>query len=1133
MAKMHHNFMNFAAQTLEVFSGTNGTPSISSAQAQNGSYSCLLDDSADSVQVSHRHSGESDQSLYKFCEFWIYFTDVTPATLSNFFRNASTVVANADFSLELETDGDLAWRDGNNTVQATVTAPFTDNQWHRIRWNYLENATTGVFKLWIDESLVINLTGQDTQGSDSYSNFNFYGLASSEDYYIDAIYYGSGGAGDLSDFLQNPTFLGPFNNTAEDATDQGSTLDSGQWSDASEVPLSDTNFARYTTANAGGHTRTDEGTRVGPGTFSGIVCSAKWMNRGRKPSTVAATVHEYRMGKFSGSDTYTTAVRSLTEAWDTHIYIYDPNTRNWTPESGDYFVGGMQIDNGGEGFDLGEHNMFLLVDDYSPEVTNMVGFEVGGYQECDGSTGTPAVTSGHGHGGYYGLQIDATGEGVEILWDHLGGALLSDGGFILSFYAKLHNKSTSADTEFISIRDDFSGTPTVLAGLEFAQTDADLRVRDNAGAQHGTDYSGIVADKWHRYDLYINNLGSATAGVIILYVDGSEIVNTSTADLATTQNNFRDAGEGHVRIQFSAALGTTVSYDDVVCTQGCDAITDRINYHSIEPFCNDLTGSQHQGSALDAGTWANTGERPLSTTNFATYSTGGASGGCWHSVGSRVGPAWMPVLAGKFFAYARKPSAVAATVHRLRMGKIPDSGYDEVDKVIEQVILPTTSWASYQYVWMAGIEHLPDGREFAHQGMSIDSGGESFDIAEQYYMGLVDASIFPCVINHCGFETGGLEEPKLVNNTPTIITSPVRSGSYASEHDSGSNDRVEFGYEVNDKCIPNASMLITFFVRFTSGFAGGTDSSFMRAYDGTPTCRFDLNASETVDFYLDGQIGTSQDLVTADTWHRVDVLLTQYNLTHASTMVYWDGAEVTNWTTTRTRDWYKSGQMLDSNEQWNHVRFVASAAGAFQVRFDDLVVMLGDENMTMADRLSDFEIRNYQNTAEDATDQGSTLDSGTWANAGEVPVNDTNYARYTTAGAIGFARFDEGSRLGPNRNLEAIKYLWRMRKPSTVAQTDKWLRYGKYDGVSTDTYHDRGVQPGTAWEIRQIQGNLTAGVAPMAAGEYAIMGHGVAATGGEGMDIGDMFALALFLVEAKWSDGVGRGVLEGVGRGVG
>ena len=59
----------------------------------------------------------------------------------------------------------------------------------------------------------------------------------------------------------------------------------------------------------------------------------------------------------------------------------------------------------------------------------------------------------------------------------------------------------------------------------------------------------------------------------------------------------------------------------------------------------------------------------------------------------------------------------------------------------------------------------------------------------------------------------------------------------------------------------------------------------------------------------------------------------------------------------------------------------------------------------------------YQNTVEDATDQGDALANGTWALVSETPLNEgtSNDAQYVDTGNLtGSTICDEGTRAGPS-----------------------------------------------------------------------------------------------------------------------
>jgi len=318
-------------------------------------------DAGEEFWFSDVDSGEVSQGDWLGYDFWINFQDKVPSSLETLLSVHGSVASTDDWNLRIDTDSDLEVYDSTQTLLGTVTDPFTVDDWHRIQIQYQQLAS-GAFKMWVDKQLVVDETGKDLAGSADWPTGAWYLNNRGIQFTWDGFYHLSGGSGNLSDFIDDPDFLGPFQNTAEDATDQGTPLDTGAWNDTGEMPFNDSNVGIYTGGSAkAGHTRFDEGARLGPGAFPGTVYAYKGIFRSRKPATVAATVHNHRLGSLSPPST-----ENYTD------YPHTPNTSISTtrivrssqdaPADGDYLLMGMTIDAGGEGFEVGEVCGFILTD---------------------------------------------------------------------------------------------------------------------------------------------------------------------------------------------------------------------------------------------------------------------------------------------------------------------------------------------------------------------------------------------------------------------------------------------------------------------------------------------------------------------------------------------------------------------------------------------------------------------------------------------------------------------------------------------------------------------------------------------------------------------------------------------------
>ena len=316
MALTLKNFYGWETAGLEEIGTSAGSPDPTETTiVRTGTYSLKCPGAATKASVNIAWSIGTNQ--VGVLGFGVYLKDVTP---TNDIILASGVGV---FSLVLEaTSGDLLLKDSADITVDTATAPFSVDIWYFVEViidNGTANTTSEVF---VDNSPVISGAGDfnsilgfaKLQGSDT----------ASEDVYFDDIYT-LRDATDSSDRYGNFAVKG-FQNTAEDATDQGDTLADGTWALVSETPGNSgtSNDASYVdTGNLTGSTIMDEGTRAGPSGDSDItgatIKGAKFISN-LKRSAGGGREHKILYGN-SGDGMTATADLLLTVDYDIYEVI--------------------------------------------------------------------------------------------------------------------------------------------------------------------------------------------------------------------------------------------------------------------------------------------------------------------------------------------------------------------------------------------------------------------------------------------------------------------------------------------------------------------------------------------------------------------------------------------------------------------------------------------------------------------------------------------------------------------------------------------------------------------------------------------------------------------------------------------
>lgn len=258
-----------------------------------------------------------------------------------------------------------------------------------------------------------------------------------------------------------------------------------------------------------------------------------------------------------------------------------------------------------------------------------------------------------------------------------------------------------------------------------------------------------------------------------------------------------------------------------------------------------------------------------------------------------------------------------------------------------------------------------------------------------------------------GYESGGTDFIDGDIVTPNaIVTSPVYEGTYSMQIDSSAvGSRVQYNLDLG----LNLDHIIGFAFRFTDNPA--VETQIFRAIGINLTIEARMNTSGEI--FLESVTGTSSTYaLSVDTWYYIEIVWANFD--SATSYIYVDGVQRISFTSD-----FRTGFAGDVILMCTDPILTTDPATTFF--FDNLYVK---EDVVLADLIANsagsapfVKIAGpYNNTAEDATDQGDTLDDGTWADMSDVPtVEDSPDAGYTaTAAASGHQISDEGSRSGPS-----------------------------------------------------------------------------------------------------------------------
>jgi hypothetical protein len=265
-------------------------------------------------------------------------TTVIPTNDTDFYK-VTTDLGNILFRLRLKAvTGNVDLIDQPGNVVGTITAPFTANTQHFIEIHLtIATVSQSDVEVFIDNVSKISITNEDfVESGATFENVFTGDNVVTQDTYIDDVYTIRNPASVSERFTSFFNVPRAYQNTDEDATDLGSTLDAGTWALAGEVPVNETNVATYSTSNVTGGTTTDSpSTRLGPtgGPTLGTIKGAKWIFRLQR-GTGSATTHSIRVG--NSVDGLSDEVRTLTTAFANYFLVSESTVVPLVTESFQY-----------------------------------------------------------------------------------------------------------------------------------------------------------------------------------------------------------------------------------------------------------------------------------------------------------------------------------------------------------------------------------------------------------------------------------------------------------------------------------------------------------------------------------------------------------------------------------------------------------------------------------------------------------------------------------------------------------------------------------------------------------------------------------------------------------------------------
>jgi hypothetical protein len=363
--------------------------------------------------------------------------------------------------------------------------------------------------------------------------------------------------------------------------------------------------------------------------------------------------------------------------------------------------------------------------------------------------------------------------------------------------------------------------------------------------------------------------------------------------------------------------------------------------------------------------------------------------------------------------------------------------------------------------------------------------------------------------NFFGSETGGGEEASSTVGSPDFTEATVVRSGLRSLKLPGATTAAQAQFAVQASNPPvdgGGNYAVGFAVRFTDTTPTSTQRFwvFRRNNDASSIARLELTTSGNVEVQDDG--GAVVDTITApftvNTWHFIEM----YIVTGASgTIDVWiDGTQKTT----------AASGSFDENTPHHH-RFTGSATAGEDTYIDDWYIRSGCTAST--DRLGDAEVIGpYQGVGSPTTNL--TPDSGAWTDLGDLPLNETTEAAWTTnTGAGGYVQTDGSSRAGPSGdgridgddNIKSSKHVYRLKQGTGQTRAMR-----KSFGNSTDGINTQNASLTTAYADYYVISEAGMATGQPLSTEYIRHGFEKSAGGGKDLLCAEIWSMLLHVPAA-------------------
>lgn len=236
-------------------------------------------------------------------------------------------------------------------------------------------------------------------------------------------------------------------------------------------------------------------------------------------------------------------------------------------------------------------------------INQMVGFETGGFDECDLIVSAPTVSTGTAASGEFKAVCHAlSSDYIRVKMEK------ADAGGFFYAAAKIYcsNNTPSANYYFMP----FVGGNASLSRLVW-RTDGGIRMNSDSGNYDSTNAGIIATGQWNTIEFYQSGFTGSDA--VKLWVNNALEMDFTGVNLGTQRYT-------SFAIRSGAQNYADFYVDDMIIMTGTD-FQRLTSQAKIEVYRPTFNGATDNGDTLDSGVWTDT----VSSTGTATYTSGGGA----------------------------------------------------------------------------------------------------------------------------------------------------------------------------------------------------------------------------------------------------------------------------------------------------------------------------------------------------------------------------------------------------------------------------------------------------------------------------------------------------------------------------